>query len=47
MAPAFRTGQRRQRTVRQTVRSVASVGVGVAFCLMFGDLALRLAEVAL
>lgn len=46
MAPAFRTGRRCQRTVRQTMRSVASVSVGVAFCLMFGDLALRLAEAA-
>jgi glycosyltransferase involved in cell wall biosynthesis len=46
MAPAFRTGQRCQRTTTRTVRSVASVGVGVAFCLMFGDLALRLVEAA-
>jgi glycosyltransferase involved in cell wall biosynthesis len=44
MAPAFRNGKGCQRTVRRRVRDVASVSVGVAFCLMFGDLALRLVE---
>lgn len=47
MAPAFRTGQGRQGIVRRRVRDVARVSVGVAFCLMFGDLALRLVEAAL
>lgn len=46
MAPAFRAGHRSQGAVRRTTRRVAGVGVGLAFCLMFGDLAVRLVEAA-
>lgn len=46
MAPPFGAGRQCKRTARRTARSIASVGVGVALCLMFGDLALRLAEAA-
>ena len=46
MAPPFRTGDGRQHTIRRTAGNIARVSVGVAFCLMFGDLALRLMEAA-
>jgi glycosyltransferase involved in cell wall biosynthesis len=44
MAPAFRGTARRHGKVRRKVREVASLSFGVAFCLMFGDLALHVAE---
>jgi glycosyltransferase involved in cell wall biosynthesis len=46
MAPAFRTRAVSQGWIRRRMREVASVGVGLAFCLIFGDLALRLVEAA-
>ena len=46
MAPAFRA-ERGQRSIRRRARDVVRVGVGVAFCLVFGDLTLRLVEAAL
>lgn len=45
-APAYRTAQRCRRTAGRRVRGAAGVGVGLAFCLVFGDLALRLVEAA-
>jgi glycosyltransferase involved in cell wall biosynthesis len=45
MAPAFRVPDRHGR-IRRKVREVASLGFGLAFCLLFGDLALRVVEAA-
>ncbi len=44
MAPAFRAKAARHGWVRRRVRDVASVGFGVAFCVLFGEMALRLVE---
>jgi glycosyltransferase involved in cell wall biosynthesis len=46
MAPAFRSTRptSRQGKLRRKAREVASLSVGVAFCLLFGDLALHLVE---
>ncbi len=44
MAPAFRAKAASRAKVRHKVREVARFGFGLAFCLLFGDLALHLVE---
>jgi glycosyltransferase involved in cell wall biosynthesis len=44
MAPAFRTRACRHGKIRRKVREAASLSFGLAFCLIFGDLALHLVE---
>jgi glycosyltransferase involved in cell wall biosynthesis len=46
MAPAFRATAPRHGEIRRKVQEVASLGFGLAFCLIFGDLALHLVEAA-
>jgi glycosyltransferase involved in cell wall biosynthesis len=46
MAPAFRTTAS-HGPIRRKVREVASLSFGVAFCLLFGDLALHVVEATL
>jgi glycosyltransferase involved in cell wall biosynthesis len=45
IAPAFRAPARHGR-IRRKVCEVARLGFGLAFCLLFGDLALRVVEAA-
>jgi glycosyltransferase involved in cell wall biosynthesis len=47
MAPAFRATAACHGKARQKLREVASLSVGLAFCVIFGDLALHLVEAAL
>jgi glycosyltransferase involved in cell wall biosynthesis len=47
MAPAFRATAAGHGTVRRKVRAVASLSVGLAFCVAFGDLAVHLVKAAL
>jgi glycosyltransferase involved in cell wall biosynthesis len=47
MAPAFRASATSQGRIRGKVREVASLSFGLAFCLLFGDLALHLVEATL
>jgi hypothetical protein len=44
MAPAFRAPVICHGRIPRRVREIASLGVGLAFCLLFGDLTLRLVE---
>jgi glycosyltransferase involved in cell wall biosynthesis len=44
MAPAFRAPVTCHDRIRRRVRGVASLGFGLAFCLLFGDLTLHLVE---
>jgi glycosyltransferase involved in cell wall biosynthesis len=44
MAPAFRATETRHGKVRRKVREVASLSFGLAFCVIFGDLARHLVE---
>jgi glycosyltransferase involved in cell wall biosynthesis len=46
MAPAFRAPAARHGKVQRKVREVASLSFGLAFCVIFGDLALHLVEAA-
>jgi glycosyltransferase involved in cell wall biosynthesis len=46
MAPAFRATTACHGPARRKVRGVASLSFGLAFCLIFGDLALHLFEAA-
>jgi glycosyltransferase involved in cell wall biosynthesis len=46
MAPAFRATEACHGSVRRKVREVASLSFGLAFCVIFGDLALHLVEAA-
>jgi glycosyltransferase involved in cell wall biosynthesis len=47
MAPAFRATTACQGKVQRKVREFAGLGFGLAFCVIFGDLALHLVEAAL
>jgi len=47
MAPAFRATEVCHGKVRRNVREAASLSFGLAFCVIFGDLALHLVEAAL
>jgi glycosyltransferase involved in cell wall biosynthesis len=44
MAPAFRAGAAGHGKIRRKVAEAARLSFGLAFCLIFGDLALRLVE---
>jgi glycosyltransferase involved in cell wall biosynthesis len=44
MAPAFRARAARHGKIRRKVREIASLSFGLAFCLIFGDLALHVVE---
>jgi glycosyltransferase involved in cell wall biosynthesis len=46
MAPAFRATEACGGNVGRKVREVAGLGFGLAFCVVFGDLALHLVEAA-
>jgi len=46
MAPAFRATAASHGKVRRKVREVASFSFGLAFCVIFGDLALHIVEAA-
>jgi glycosyltransferase involved in cell wall biosynthesis len=46
MAPAFRAPAACHGKVRRKVQEVASLSFGIAFCVIFGDLALHLVEAA-
>jgi glycosyltransferase involved in cell wall biosynthesis len=46
MAPAIRATAACQGKVRRKVREVASLSFGLAFCVIFGDLALHIVEAA-
>jgi glycosyltransferase involved in cell wall biosynthesis len=44
MAPAFRTRSAARAPIQLMIQRLASVSVGLVFCLIFGDLAVRLVE---
>ena len=46
MAPAFRAKAAHHGKARRKLREVASLSFGLAFCVLFGDLALHLVEAA-
>jgi glycosyltransferase involved in cell wall biosynthesis len=44
MAPAFRARATSHGRIRRKVREIASLSIGLGFCLLFGDLTLHLVE---